>query len=62
MTEPRPCTICGSVFTPAPASTPAEEAGTILARERFGDAGKLCSVCLAARGTLAMMYCPEFEN
>ena len=62
MPEPSRCIVCGSAFSPAPPATPAEEAGAFLALERFGDAGKLCSRCLAARGTLAMMYCSEFEN
>ncbi|AMV71438.1 hypothetical protein JCM30471_32770 [Desulfuromonas carbonis] len=60
MAEPRPCAICGAPFTPAPPASPAEEAGAYVALERYGDAGALCRDCLASRGTLAMMYCPEF--
>jgi|GEM_PF-289415 hypothetical protein len=62
MAEPRPCNLCGQPFTPAAPASPAEEAGAILAAERFGDAGSLCRDCLISRGTLAMMYCPEFSE
>jgi hypothetical protein len=62
MAEPRTCNLCGQPFTPAPPATPAEEAGAILAAERYGDAGALCRDCLVSRGTLAMMYCPEFSE
>lgn len=59
MAETRPCAVCGRDFSPAPPATPAEEAGAILAAERYGDAGALCRDCLVSRGTLAMMYGPE---
>lgn len=59
MAEARACAVCGRDFIPAPPVTPAEEAGAILAAERYGDAGALCSDCLTSRGTLAMMYGPE---
>ena len=59
MTEVRPCAVCGRIFAPSRPQTPAEEAGAILAVERYGDAGMLCRECLASRGTLAMMYGPE---
>lgn len=62
MPEPRPCAVCGKMFVPGPPTTPAEEAGAILAAERYGDAGALCPGCLASRGNLAMMYCPEFSE
>jgi len=62
MPEVRSCTVCGRDFLPAPPTTPAEEAGAVLARERYGDAGALCAQCLASRGTLAMMYCPEYSE
>lgn len=56
------CLICNSSFDPSiPPSEPAEEAGAFLAREKYGDAGELCLDCLAARGTLAMMYGGEGE-
>jgi hypothetical protein len=54
------CKICGKAFDPAiPPGEPAQEAGTILARELYGDAGQLCLGCLGNRGRLAMMYGPE---
>lgn len=55
------CKVCGKPFDPkAAASDPAQEAGAFLARELYGDAGDLCPLCLANRGTLGMMYCREF--
>ncbi|MEJ2202169.1 MAG: hypothetical protein P8X63_14305 [Desulfuromonadaceae bacterium] len=55
------CSVCGKSFDPAAQpSTPAEEAGAIMARELWADDGKLCPACLANRGTLGMMYCQEF--
>ena len=62
MPDSRTCAVCGAPFMPAPPATPAEEAGAILAAERYGDAGALCPQCLASRGNLAMMYCPEFSE
>jgi hypothetical protein len=62
MPDSRACKVCGRVFSPAPPASPAEEAGAILAAERYGDTGALCPTCLASRGTLAMMYCPEFHG
>jgi len=59
MAEDRTCTICGRNFTPGPVSSPAEEAGALLAAEQYRDAGALCRDCLASRGILAMMYGPE---
>ncbi|MFA5517399.1 MAG: hypothetical protein WDA20_14065 [Desulfuromonadales bacterium] len=54
------CKICGKSFDPAlPPREPAEEAGAILAREQYGDAGQVCLVCLGNRGRLAMMYGPQ---
>lgn len=35
---------------------PAVQAGLILARERYHDAGQVCADCLTSRGRLAMMY------
>ena len=62
MTEEQACAVCNRSFRPAPPATPAEEAGAILAAERYGDAGALCPDCLASRGNLAMMYCPELSQ
>jgi len=58
-----PCRHCGEDFDPEalPDSTEVE-AGMILARERYGDAGKVCANCLASRGRLAMMYDPACHN
>ncbi len=57
------CSLCGRPFDPSePLDEPAQQAGLFLARERFGDAGELCPTCLAGRGVLAMMYCPEFDG
>jgi hypothetical protein len=54
------CKICERPFDPAlPPSDPAEEAGAILARDLYHDAGQLCLACLGSRGRLAMMYGPE---
>jgi len=58
-----PCRHCGIEFDPEnlPDSTEIE-AGMILARERYGDYGKVCANCLASRGRLAMMYDPTCHN
>lgn len=57
------CTICREVFDPATLSLvdPAVEVGHILALEKYGDAGTVCSPCLANRGRLAMMYDPDLQ-
>ena len=57
------CTICSSTFDPASLSfdDPAVEVGFILAQEKYGDAGTVCSPCLASRGRLAMMYDPDLQ-
>ena len=56
------CTVCGGEFDPdkLPAD-PAVQAGLILSRERFNDAGTVCAECLANRGNLAMMYDPQCQ-
>jgi hypothetical protein len=59
----RPCRLCGKTFDPGTLpTTPAEEAGAILAREQYDDAGELCLGCLDSRGRLAMMYLTEFHG
>lgn len=59
----RPCRLCGKIFDPeASPATPAEEAGSILARELYNDVGELCPLCLDNRGRLAMMYGTEFHG
>jgi hypothetical protein len=57
------CGICGCSFDPETISLadPAVEVGLILAREKYGDAGTLCTPCLANRGRLAMMYDPDLQ-
>jgi rubredoxin len=56
------CKICGKSFDPEqPPGDPSQEAGAFLARELWQDAGELCPVCLASRGTLGMMYCRELS-
>ena len=57
------CTICSDTFDPAAISLadPAVEVGFILAQEKYGDAGTVCSPCLASRGRLAMMYDPDLQ-
>lgn len=57
------CTICNASFDPANLSLtdPSVEIGLILAREKYGDAGTLCTPCLANRGRLAMMYDPDLQ-
>lgn len=57
------CRHCGQAFDPEklPCSTEVE-AGMILARERYGDDGKVCANCLASRGRLAMMYDPSCHH
>lgn len=53
----QPCVLCQRLFDPdQPLTDPAEIAGLHLARQEYGDAGKVCSACLASRGRLAMMY------
>ena len=57
------CRHCGSAFDPDIQPVNAEgEAGLILARERYGDAGRVCADCLTSRGRLAMMYDPECHH
>lgn len=57
------CTICSGSFDPTTLSLtdPAVEVGHILAQEKYGDAGTLCTPCLASRGRLAMMYDPDLQ-
>lgn len=51
------CLLCSRPFDPDQSLTePAEIAGLHLAEQEYGDAGKVCSLCLAGRGRLAMMY------
>lgn len=51
------CLLCQKEFDPLqPLTDPAEIAGQILAEEDYGDAGQICTDCLASRGRLAMMY------
>ncbi len=57
------CILCNHLFDPdQPLVEPAEIAGLHLARQEYGDAGKVCPDCLASRGRLAMMYrCDCFD-
>ena len=58
-----PCRHCGTEFDPEDMPRDnAVEAGLILAKEKFGDDGKLCANCLASRGRLAMMYDPSCHH
>ena len=58
-----PCRHCGEEFDPDNLPEGTEiEAGMILARDRYGDDGKVCANCLASRGRLAMMYDPSCHN
>ena len=51
------CHLCGRDFDPQQSlDTPEQLAGQLLAEEDYGDSGKVCAVCLASRGRLAMMY------
>lgn len=51
------CRHCGVMFDPERLpDEPAVQAGLILARERYHDAGQVCADCLTSRGRLAMMY------
>lgn len=51
------CLLCQKKFDPQqPLTEPAQLAGQLLAEEEYGDAGQLCTDCLASRGRLAMMY------
>ena len=51
------CLLCKKPFDPdQPLTEPAQIAGQLLAEQDYGDAGLLCSDCLASRGSLAMMY------
>jgi len=53
----QPCLLCGRPYDPdQPLTDPAEIAGLHLAEQEYCDAGKVCAVCLASRGRLAMMY------
>lgn len=57
------CRHCGEDFDPEKLPQDSDvQAGQILARERYGDAGKVCGNCLASRGRLAMMYDPSCHN
>jgi hypothetical protein len=58
-----PCSICTGRFDPATVmmDDPAVEVGYILAREKYNDAGTVCTPCLANRGRLAMMYDPDLQ-
>ena len=57
------CRHCGAEFDPdALPEDNAVQAGLILAKERYGDDGKVCANCLASRGRLAMMYDPSCHN
>jgi hypothetical protein len=54
------CLHCGQSFDPDNLPDDVSvEAGLILAKERYNDAGKVCAACLASRGRLAMMYDPD---
>lgn len=57
------CRHCGADFDPDHLpDDEAVQAGLILARERYDDAGRVCANCLASRGRLAMMYDPSFYH
>lgn len=57
------CRHCGHDFDPDQLpDEPAVQAGLLLARERYADAGQVCANCLASRGHLAMMYDPSCHN
>ncbi|MBW6508643.1 MAG: hypothetical protein K0A94_03760 [Desulfuromonadales bacterium] len=57
------CLLCNHLFDPdQPLTEPAEIAGLHLARQEYGDAGRVCPVCLAGRGRLAMMYRSDCFN
>ena len=57
------CRHCGAEFDPEVLPDDAAvQAGLILARERYDDAGKVCANCLASRGRLAMMYDPSCHH
>ena len=57
------CRHCGEMFDPDKLPEDAAvQAGLILARERYDDAGLVCANCLASRGRLAMMYDPSCHN
>ena len=43
-------------------STPEVQVGILLAKERYGDEGRVCGECLASRGCLAMMYDDQFRR
>ena len=43
-------------------ATPELEIGMLLARERYGDFGRVCAECLANRGRLALMYDCDFRR
>jgi hypothetical protein len=57
------CRHCGEEFDPE--NLPMDndvEAGLILAKERYGDDGKVCAKCLTSRARLAMMYDPSCHH
>ena len=57
------CRHCGEEFDPE--NLPGDndvQAGLLLARERYGDEGKVCAKCLASRARLAMMYDPSCHH
>jgi hypothetical protein len=57
------CSLCQKEFNPQQSlDEPAQQAGLLLAREEYGDAGAVCADCLASRGRLAMMYRSDYFN
>lgn len=57
------CLLCGRTFDPqALPDNPEVQVGTLLARERFHDEGRVCGACLASRGRLAVMYDCQFRR
>lgn len=54
-TEPKSCTLCGSLVE-AENSSLFAAAGEWLSEDVWKDSGELCTTCLENRGRLAMMY------
>ncbi len=60
MSAVKVCILCKQSFdSDQSLDLPEQQAGLLLAKQEYQDAGDLCANCLASRGRLAMMYKTE---